>query len=51
MKLQTKVAKWGNSLALHLTKEMLEGAGLKQGDRVTITTYENGSIVIRRALP
>jgi len=50
MKLRTKVAKWGNSLALHLTKEMLEGAGLKQGDRVTIT-LENGSIVIRRALP
>lgn len=50
MKLTSKLGRWGNSLALHLTKEMLEGLGLKEGDRVNIT-LENGSIVIRKSIP
>lgn len=45
-KLTTKVAKWGNSLALHLTKPMIDAIGVKAGDKVDITCRD-GAIYIR----
>lgn len=47
MKLTSKIGKWGNSLALHLTKEMIEAAGLKEGDKVDIS-YRDGAVHIRK---
>lgn len=49
-KLTTKVGRWGNSLALHLTKPMVNALNLKEGDKVDIT-YRDGAIYIRRVEP
>lgn len=41
----TKIAKWGNSKAIRIPKEILEEINLKNGDDVTID-IEDGCIII-----
>ena len=47
---QVKIGKWGKNLAIRFPGEVVEAAGLNDGDRVEIETHD-GNIVIRRALP
>ena len=45
----TELAKWGNSLALRIPKNVAETAHLRQGDRLTLSIAEDGSLVVRPA--
>lgn len=45
--METKIQKWGNSLALRIPKALAEEAGLKQGKPVDIR-YQDGELRIRR---
>lgn len=45
--METKIQKWGNSLALRIPKALAEEAGLKQGKPVDIR-YQDGEFRIRR---
>jgi antitoxin MazE len=47
---QVIVGKWGNNLAVRLPGEVVEAAGLKDGERVEIEARDR-DIVIRRAIP
>ena len=42
----TQIAKWGNSLGLHLPKSVAQEAHLGEGDNVDVSVA-NGAIVIR----
>jgi antitoxin MazE len=44
------VGKWGKNLAVRIPGEIVEVAGLKDGERVEIEAREEG-IVIRRLIP
>jgi antitoxin MazE len=46
----TTLAKWGNSVALRIPKNIAEEAGLREGDRVELSV-ENGAIAVRPARP
>jgi antitoxin MazE len=37
MEMAMQVAKWGNSLAVRLPKDVVDGLGLKEGDDIEIT--------------
>jgi antitoxin MazE len=41
-RLRLKVAKWGNSLAIRIPKELAEELALKEGDGVTLTKARGG---------
>jgi antitoxin MazE len=45
----TELAKWGNSLALRIPKNVAETVHLKQGDRLTLSIAKDGSLVVRPA--
>jgi antitoxin MazE len=47
---QVTIGKWGRSLAIRLPGEIVEAAGLSNGERLNIETHD-GEIVIRRAAP
>jgi antitoxin component of MazEF toxin-antitoxin module len=48
VKASTKLTPRGNSLAVTLPKDVLDAAGLKQGDDVTIVSRDDGVIGIRQ---
>jgi antitoxin MazE len=47
MELAVKVAKWGNSLAIRIPKELAEELALKEGDSVTLTKAKGGVAVAK----
>ncbi len=49
MKNKGTLQKWGNSIALRLTKNLLENSHLKLGDQVEIETRKSGEILIKKA--
>ena len=51
VKATTKLSPRGNSLAVTLSKDVLDAAGLKQGDDLSLTVRDDGVIEIRHAAP
>ncbi len=47
---QVTVGRWGNNLAVRLPGEVVEAAGLRDGERVNVETRD-GDVVIRPAEP
>ena len=45
-----KVAKWGNSLAIRLSKPMVEALGVSEGDDVKFDIDEAGVVTMRRQM-
>jgi antitoxin MazE len=45
-----KVAKWGNSLAIRIPKDVVEALGLRNGDEVELQPGEGSRILIERQL-
>jgi antitoxin MazE len=45
----TQLAKWGNSLALRIPKELAESAKLREGDPVTLSVAQEGRVVVSAA--
>jgi antitoxin MazE len=43
-----QVAKWGNSLAVRLPKQLVQRLGLKAGDRVELTAIKPNTLVITK---
>ncbi len=41
----TRLAKWGNSLALRIPKALTQDAELKEGDAVTVTVAGEGLVI------
>lgn len=41
-----KVAKWGNSLAVRLPKDVVEALGVKEGDDLSIGVAESGVVFV-----
>jgi len=50
-KANAKLTPRGNSLAVTIPKEMLDAAGLRQGDELSLLTREDGVIEISHAAP
>ena len=48
--MQTRLAKWGNSLAVRIPAAFAEEVALRDGDTVELTA-ENGALVIRNRAP
>jgi antitoxin MazE len=44
--MRTEIARWGNSLAVRLPKQVLEQAGLAEGAAVELVV-ESGAVVLR----
>ena len=47
----TQLSKWGHSLALRVPKAAAISAGLKEGDKLSLTVAQDGSLVIRALRP
>ncbi len=47
MPLDTRVAKWGNSLAVRIPHGLAQETGLSEGERITLGTTGDGGIVLR----
>ena len=45
-----KVAKWGNSLAIRLSKPMVEALGVSEGDDVSFDIDDAGVVTMQREL-
>ena len=45
-----KVAKWGNSLAIRLSKPMVEALGVSEGDDVKFVVDDAGVVTMKREL-
>lgn len=45
-----KVAKWGNSLAVRLPKEVAENLGVSEGDQVEFRRDGDGRIIVKKQL-
>jgi antitoxin MazE len=45
-----KVAKWGNSLAVRLPKDVVEALGVKEGDDLKIGVAEPGAVFVDKTL-
>ncbi|HEX3652471.1 MAG TPA: AbrB/MazE/SpoVT family DNA-binding domain-containing protein [Rhizomicrobium sp.] len=43
-----QVAKWGNSLAVRLPKELVEKLGLKEGDKLELVSAKKGTASVAR---
>ena len=43
-----KVAKWGNSLAVRIPRDVADALGLKEGDEVQLTAGEREMIAVNR---
>ena len=43
----TQLSKWGHSLALRVPKAAASSAGLREGDKVSVTVEQEGVLVIR----
>ena len=48
--MRTEIARWGNSLAVRLPKQVLEQAGLAEGVAVELVV-ESGAVVLRPTKP
>jgi antitoxin MazE len=46
---KTQLARWGNSLAVRIPLRIVETAGLREGDELTLAVGKNGAIVIKPA--
>ena len=44
---ETRVSKWGNSLAVRIPQGIAKDAQLAEGDRLTLNLANDGSIVLR----
>ena len=51
MKMSAKLSPRGNSLAVTIPKEMLDAAGLRQGDALSLLARDDGVIEISHAAP
>ena len=49
MPIQVQIARWGNSLALRVPREIAARAGLSEGARVDLEASEEGRIIITRS--
>ena len=45
-----KVAKWGNSLAIRLSKPTVEALGVSEGDDVQFVIDDAGAVTIKRQM-
>jgi antitoxin MazE len=45
-----KVARWGNSLAVRIPKDVADALDLKEGDEVALQRGENGTLTVDRAM-
>jgi antitoxin MazE len=45
-----KVAKWGNSLAIRIPKDVAEALGLKLGDDVELAAGERSRVIVDRMM-
>lgn len=45
-----KVAKWGNSLAVRIPKDVAESLGLREGDEVSLQPGDPGVICVQREM-
>lgn len=45
-----KVAKWGNSLAVRIPKDVAEALGLKEGDEVELRPGDGRGVTVERRL-
>jgi antitoxin MazE len=50
MEVAMQVSKWGNSLAVRLPKELVEAAGLRDGDDLEVLSMTDGAFKLRRKL-
>jgi len=46
-----KLSPRGNSLAVTIPKDLIEAAGLRQGDELRLSARDDGVIEIRHAIP
>lgn len=51
MQNSSRIAKWGNSLAVRIPLAMAKQASLAEGDAVKLDLDREGGIVLRRARP
>jgi antitoxin MazE len=49
--MQTKIQKWGNSLALRIPKSFAEEAGVKAGSEVSLSVRDGGLVVKAARVP
>jgi antitoxin MazE len=47
----TKLSKWGNSLAIRIPLSVARAAHLAEGDPVSVSVRDDGSVVLRRTAP
>jgi len=47
--MKTQMVKWGNSLAVRISKHVVEEAKLKEGDWLEIEAPAEGHVELRRA--
>jgi antitoxin MazE len=45
----TRISKWGNSLAVRIPQALAKEARLTEGDHLSLSLTEDGSIVLRSA--
>ncbi len=45
--METKLAKWGNSFAVRLPKEVVAQTSLNSGDKISVSVEKDGGIVLR----
>jgi antitoxin MazE len=46
---KTRLAKWGNSLAVRLPREIVEAARLEEGDPLSLSVGKDGAVALRPA--
>jgi len=46
---KSRLAKWGNSLAVRIPRRIVETAHLREGDPLNLTVGKNGAVVMRPA--
>lgn len=46
---KSQLAKWGNSLAVRLPRQIVETARLKEGDPLNLSVGKDGAVVMRPA--
>lgn len=46
---KTQIAKWGNSLAVRLPRQIIESARLREGDPLSLSVGNDGAVIIRPA--
>lgn len=49
--MRTQVARWGNSLAVRLPRQVTDAAGLVEGSAIDVAVDEGGTVRIRAARP